>query len=106
MGTASALAPATPATAAARRTLVVAALGTITGDAVYQVRMREDFHPWRLDVRFDDSIRAADARPLVERLSFVPDPRRWGYPFRRGLSEVTADDFAVIEAAMRAGPPG
>jgi hypothetical protein len=81
-------------------------LGTVTGDDVYQVRMREDFHPWRLAVRFDDPVRAADARPLVERLSFIPDPRRWGYPFRRGLFEVAADDFAVIEAAMRAGPPG
>lgn len=82
------------------------ALGTVTGEAVYQVRLREDFHPWRLAVRFDDTTRPADARPLVQRLSFIPDPRRWGYPFRRGLFEVTAADFAVIEAAMRAGPPG
>ena len=50
--------------------------------------------------------RATDVRPLVDRLSFIPDPRRWGFPFRRGLFEVPAADFRVIEEAMRAGPPG
>jgi len=79
------------------------ALGTVTGDQVYQVQVRPDFHPWRLAVRFEDPVRAADVRPLVERLSFIPDPRRWGYPFRRGLFEVPAADFEVIDAAMRPG---
>lgn len=82
------------------------ALGTVTGDDVYQVRMQEDFRPWRRAVRFDDTARAAEIRPLVELLSFIPDPRRWGFPFRRGLFEVPADDFAVIDAAMHAGPSG
>jgi hypothetical protein len=80
------------------------ALGTVTGDDVYQVRMREDFHPWRRTVAFDATLHAADVRPLVERLSFIADPRRWGYPFRRGLFEVPEADFAVVEAAMRASP--
>jgi hypothetical protein len=79
------------------------ALGTVTGDEVYQVQVRPDFLPWRLAVRFEDPVRAADLRPLVERLSFIPDARRWGYPFRRGLFEVPAADFEVIDAAMRPG---
>ena len=66
--------------------------------------MREDFHPWRRTVAFDATVHAADVRPLVERLSFIADPRRWGYPFRRGLFDVPEADFAVVEAAMRASP--
>jgi len=77
------------------------ALGTVTGTEPYQVEMTPDFHPWRLAVDFH-AIGDAQARPLVGRLSFVTDPARWGLPFRRGLFEIPADDFAVIEQAMRA----
>lgn len=80
------------------------ALGTITGEEVYRFRMREDFVPWRRAVRFEQ-VAAVDAAPWVGELSFVPDPKRWGYPFRRGLFAVPAEDFAVIESAMRAATP-
>ena len=31
---------------------------------------------------------------------FFTDQQRWGYPFRRGLFEVDADDMAVIREAL------
>ncbi len=77
------------------------ALGRVTGTQPYQVRMSEDFHPWRLSVDFLE-VRPAPVRPLVEKLNFISDPQRWGYPFRRGLFEIDEADFGLIGAAMEA----
>ena len=80
------------------------AIGVVADDEPYQVQMTETFHPWRrrLDILGSEE---ADAKPLVERLSFVKDPQRWGLPFRRGLFEVPAADLQVIADAMGATLP-
>ena len=80
------------------------AIGVIADDEPYQVQMTETFRPWRrrLDILGSDE---ADAKPLVDRLSFVKDPQRWGLPFRRGLFEVPAADLQVIADAMGATLP-
>jgi len=75
------------------------ALGRVTGTEPYQVEMSPDFHPWRLSVDFLDA-RPAAARPLVPELEFIPDPKRWGFPFRRGLFEIGRTDFVRIAEAM------
>ena len=75
------------------------ALGRVTGTEPYQVEMNPDFHPWRLTVDFLEG-RPAPARPLVGDLEFIADPKRWGYPFRRGLFEVGRADFLRIASAM------
>ena len=75
------------------------AIGRIADDEPFQVEMIADFHPWRRRVDFRSS-RHVPARPLVGSLSFITDERRWGYPFRRGLFEVPAEDFATIATAM------
>ena len=77
------------------------ALGEVTDDAPYQVDMTPDFHPWRRAMRF---FRAAEAdiAPLIEALDFIQDKKRWGFPFRRGLFEIGAEDFMRIVAAMGA----
>ena len=77
------------------------ALGTITGAEPYQVEVSPDFRPWRLEVAFED-VSPAPIRPLLEELSFITDPKRWGFPFRRGLFEIDASDMAVVAGAMRA----
>jgi hypothetical protein len=46
--------------------------------------------------------REAPIRPLLESLDFIPDPRRWGYPFRRGHFEISRDDLRRIAEAMGA----
>ena len=63
--------------------------------------MSPDFRPWRLEVAFED-VSPAPIRPLLEELSFISDPKRWGFPFRRGLFEIDASDMAVVAGAMRA----
>ena len=75
------------------------ALGTITGDEPYQVEVRPDFRPWRLAMEFE-ATHQADAGPLLEALSFITDVKQWGLPFRRGLFEIGAQDFAIIRDAM------
>ena len=75
------------------------ALGRVTGAQPYQVEMSADFHPWRLSVDFLE-VRPAPARPLVPDLEFIPDPQRWGFPFRRGLFEIGRTDFFRIAEAM------
>jgi hypothetical protein len=77
------------------------ALGRVLDDAPYQVQMTPDFHPWRRNVDFLPA-KESDVRPLVDRLSFIRDKHRWGFPFRRGLFEVPEADFEVIRAVMQA----
>jgi hypothetical protein len=78
------------------------ALATVTGEEAFQVEMTPDFHPWRLAVAFEE-VTPAPIRPLIPRLSFITDPQRWGYPFRRGLFEIDSDDMAVIRGALTQG---
>lgn len=75
------------------------ALGRVSGAEPYQVEMSSDFHPWRRSVDFCEVI-SAPARPLVADLDFITDPKRWGFPFRRGLFEIGRADFLRIAEAM------
>lgn len=77
------------------------AIGRVVGDELYQVEMAPGFTPWRRNVQFV-TCDEAPIEPLLDALGFIPDMRRWGYPFRRGLFEIPAADFEVIRAAMRA----
>lgn len=75
------------------------ALGVITDDEPYQVRLGPDFEPWRRRVHWQPCA-AADVRPLLAHLTFVIDKVQWGYPFRRGLFRIDDADFARIASAM------
>lgn len=78
------------------------AIGEIVDDEPYQAVMTPDFHPWRRRVAFSPC-QEAPIEPLIERLTFIPNKTRWGFPFRRGLFEISEGDFALIARAMRAG---
>ena len=77
------------------------AIGRIADEEPYQVEMTPKFHPWRRRMTF---LRSAEApiEPLIEGLEFLPDKKRWGFPFRRGLFEVGRADFLRIAKAMKA----
>lgn len=47
-------------------------LGQGTDDTVYQVQMHEDFHPYRVDVTFEDC-REVDMHSLLRELRFIDD---------------------------------
>ncbi|HEU0114054.1 MAG TPA: EVE domain-containing protein, partial [Thermomicrobiales bacterium] len=76
------------------------ALGRVADDAPYQAEMTPTFRPWRRRTEF---LRCQEApiRDLVGALAFIPDPKRWGYPFRRGLFQIGEEDFRRIADAMR-----
>jgi hypothetical protein len=77
------------------------ALATITGAEPYQAVVSDEFRPWRLAATFRPCT-PVDAKPLVERLSFITDTAHWGLPFRRGLFRIPGDDFSTIAARMGA----
>jgi EVE domain-containing protein len=77
------------------------AIGRVTGTAVYEHAMSADFVPHRRDVAYVPC-QPAPIQPLVSRLSFVKNPKRWGFPLRRGVLPLTASDFALIARAMNA----
>lgn len=77
------------------------AIGTVRPGEVYQADMGNGFHPYRRDV---DWLKAREApiRPLLDRLDFTSKGPNWGYQLRFGLFQVSAEDFALIAAAMGA----
>lgn len=75
------------------------AIGEVLSGEVYEGNMRGNFMPARRDVRFYDAT-DAPIRPLLERLSFIQGRTSRGYAFRRGVFQITEDDYAVIAAAM------
>lgn len=77
------------------------AIGQVVGESVYEHRMGPDFVPFRLDVNFR-KCEPAPIAPLISKLSFIKDPKRWGFPFRTGHIEMTQEDFRLIASAMKA----
>jgi EVE domain len=75
------------------------AIGQVADDEAYQVEMAPDFEPWRRDVEFLPCIETP-IRPLLERLDFIEDTKRWGYKFRFGVFQIDEHDFDVIRSAM------
>ena len=75
------------------------ALGRVLDAQPYQAEMTPDFHPWRRRVEFLPCT-AAPIQPLIASLAFMPDKRKWGFPFRRGLFQIEEADFMQIVEAM------
>jgi hypothetical protein len=77
------------------------AVGRVVDDAPYQAEMTPTFQPWRRRMEFLPC-QEAPIRDLIGALAFIPDSKRWGYPFRRGLFQIGEEDFRRIADAMRA----
>jgi hypothetical protein len=75
------------------------AIGKINADEPYTFAMSKDFIPWRRDVTFLPAHEVA-IEPLLDKLSFIHDKRRWGFPFRRGCFEIPEQDFRLIAKSM------
>jgi hypothetical protein len=78
------------------------AVGQIMDDEPYQVEMSEGFTPFRRKVSFV-VCKEAPIRPLLDDLEFVPDKKKWGFPFQRGLFMIEKSDFVRIVKAMNYG---
>lgn len=75
------------------------AIGQVHDDVIYQQEVSDTFIPFRRRV---DYLHVTDApiRPLIPQLSFITSKERWGYVFRFGLVQISAEDFAIIKQAM------
>ena len=56
----------------------------------------EPYTVWRRPVEWTRLTPQLEIRPLLPRLSFVRDPRKWGFSFMSGWREISAADFAVL----------
>ncbi len=66
---------------------------------IYQVKMFENFEPFRRNVKFLECVET-EIRPLINDLAFIPNKQSWGYPFRYGLLEISENDFKLISSKM------
>ena len=75
------------------------ALGKCIDDEPYQAEISPDFHPWRRDIKFMEC-RETPIKDLISDLNFIQDKQKWGFPFKRGMFEITKNDFIKIVNAM------
>ena len=75
------------------------AIGQITGPS-YAFDMGGGFVPVRRDIHYQRRAREEPVEPLVGKLQFVRDPKRWAAPLRWGHLEISRHDFEVIAEAM------
>jgi hypothetical protein len=80
------------------------AIGQVLAREPYRREMAPGFVPHRRDIRFVPA-REAPILPLLDRLSFIKDKRRWGYPFRFGHFEIQRADFEPIATQMLGAAP-
>ncbi|MEP7039112.1 MAG: EVE domain-containing protein [Acidobacteriota bacterium] len=77
------------------------AVGKIKTGEPYQIKLSEDFDPYRVDVEYF-KCENAEIRPLIGDLEFIKNKKSWGYVFRFGHIEISEKDFNLISAAMKA----
>lgn len=75
------------------------AIGVVGEGDPYPVDIGGGFVPFRRPVAFF-AASEAPIRSLLPRLSFTRDRASWGYAFRRGVFEITLEDFTLIARAM------
>lgn len=75
------------------------AIGQICPGEPYPFQMSENFIPWRRQVMFYPAAEIL-IEPLIDKLSFIQDKRRWGFPFRRGCFPIPINDFYLIASQM------
>ena len=68
-------------------------------DEIYQVKMFENFEPFRRKVKFL-KCSETEIKPLINNLDFIQNKKSWGYPFRYGLLEISKKDFDLITNKM------
>ena len=75
------------------------AIGQVARDEVYQFEMNPNFCPFRRNIDFLPS-KNISILPLINLLQFIPNKKRWGYPFRFGFFEIGQADFELIASKM------
>ena len=75
------------------------AIARAIDDEIYQIKMFDDFEPFRRKVEFF-KCKETEIRPLIDDLEFIQNKKRWGFPFRYGLLQISERDFNLISSKM------
>jgi len=76
------------------------AIGQVVDEEPHQSNTSRNFKPYRRDVKFKNS-HEVEIRPLLERLTFIKNKKRWGFYLISGFREISKEDFNVIKNAMK-----
>ncbi len=74
------------------------AIGTVPDDHVFQFKMFEDFIPYRRKIEYIQA-REVLLSSIKPKLKFTQE-KNWGYQLRRGLVELSKEDFMTIAKSM------
>lgn len=74
------------------------AIGRVPDDHVFQFKMFEDFIPFRRKISYLNS-KEVMLVSIKSKLNFTQE-KNWGYQLRRGLVELSKEDFVTIANAM------
>ena len=75
------------------------AIGIVGDGDPYQVKMSEDFSPFRRDVGWLPA-HEAPIQPLLSDLDLTAGNLNWGYQLRRGLLPISEHDMDLIAKTM------
>jgi hypothetical protein len=78
------------------------AVGSVKEGEVYDFQVSPDFVSHRRDVRYFPEAVQVPLEALKPQLAFA-QRRNWGFALRRGLLELSKEDFHIIAAAMGVG---
>ena len=76
------------------------AICQVADDEPHQPDVKSGFKPFRRTVRYIET-GEAEITPLLEKLSFIKNKKRWGFYLIAGFREITKEDFTVIKNAMK-----
>lgn len=71
------------------------AVGQITDGEVFQVEVSDTFKPWRIKADFAKA-KDLEIRPLIEKLEFIKNKKKWGFSLMSGFVEIPKADFDLI----------
>ncbi len=63
------------------------AIAQILDEKIYQIKMPEDFIPFRRNVKYCDCEKTS-VLPLISQLNFIENKNKWGFQFKFGFFEI------------------
>ena len=76
------------------------AIGQVVDEEPYQPNTNDYSNPYRRNVEFKNN-QEVEIRPLLERLAFIKNKKKWGFYLISGFREIQKEDFTVIKNAMK-----
>jgi predicted RNA-binding protein len=76
------------------------AVGIVSDDKPYQPVTHSSFKPYRRNIDYK-RCRETEIFPLLDKLTFIKNKKRWGFYLMSGFREISKEDFTMIRNAMK-----